>query len=214
MITDTDYAVDIELLVNPLAQAESLLRGLEKSAGGIGLHVNTDETEFMCFNQIGDISPLKVDFWNLWTNSYTSVAVSHQPKITSTRDWQKLGQLSIDYQQVDYIDRLYVKLRSDLSDKIKCIFLCCSCANTAVGMHHMDTVYAYVCRESFRTNAWECCELDWINPVGSTPQSSSCRDTKNPYSKPSKLDEQDMCLLWIPSHGRAKLGWAARTYIQ
>ena len=48
---DADYADDIALLVNTSAQAESLMHSLEKAAGGIGLHVNADKTEFMCFNQ-------------------------------------------------------------------------------------------------------------------------------------------------------------------
>ena len=58
-ITDVDYADDIALLANTPAQAESLLHSLERAAGGIGLHVNADKTEFMCFNQRGDTSPLK-----------------------------------------------------------------------------------------------------------------------------------------------------------
>ena len=31
---------------------------LEGAAAGIGLHVNADKTEYMCFNQRGDISAL------------------------------------------------------------------------------------------------------------------------------------------------------------
>ncbi len=54
MITDTDYTDNIVLLANTL----SLLLSLEQAAGGIGLHVNVDKTEFMCFNQRGDISTL------------------------------------------------------------------------------------------------------------------------------------------------------------
>ena len=56
---DVDYADDIALLANTPAQAETLLHSLEQAAGGIGLHVNTDRTEYMCFNQRGDISTLK-----------------------------------------------------------------------------------------------------------------------------------------------------------
>ena len=45
-------------------KAELLLHSLERAAGGIGLHVNADKKEYMCFNQRGDISlkggPLKV----------------------------------------------------------------------------------------------------------------------------------------------------------
>ena len=55
-ITDTDYADDIALLANAPAQAETLLHCLERAAAGIGLHVNAHKTEFMCFNQTGDIS--------------------------------------------------------------------------------------------------------------------------------------------------------------
>ena len=58
-ITVADYAVDIGLLANTLAQAESLLHSLERAAAGIGLHVNADKTEYMCFNRRGDISTLK-----------------------------------------------------------------------------------------------------------------------------------------------------------
>ena len=57
-ITDADYANDIALLVNTPDKAESLLHILEQAASGIGLHVNADKTEYMCFNQSGDISTL------------------------------------------------------------------------------------------------------------------------------------------------------------
>ena len=58
-ITDADYANEIVLLANSSAQAESLLHSLEQAAGGIGLHINTDKMEYMCFNQRGNISTLK-----------------------------------------------------------------------------------------------------------------------------------------------------------
>ena len=57
-ITDADYADDIALLANRPNQAETLLHSLERDAAGIGLHVNAHKTEFMCFNQKGDISTL------------------------------------------------------------------------------------------------------------------------------------------------------------
>ena len=66
-ITDADYTDDITLLANTPAQDESLLHSLERTAGGIGLHVNAEETEYICFNQRGDIStlnggPLKLEW--------------------------------------------------------------------------------------------------------------------------------------------------------
>ena len=56
---DTDYTNDIALLANSPTQAKSLLHCLKWAAGGIGLHVNTDKTDYMCFNQRDDISALK-----------------------------------------------------------------------------------------------------------------------------------------------------------
>ena len=57
-ITDTDYADDIALLANTPAQAKTLLHSLELAAAGIGLHVNAHKTEYVCFNQRGDIPTL------------------------------------------------------------------------------------------------------------------------------------------------------------
>ena len=57
-ITDADYADDIALLANTPAQVETLLHSLERAVTGIGLHINADKTEYMCFNQRGDISTL------------------------------------------------------------------------------------------------------------------------------------------------------------
>ena len=45
-IMDVDYANDTTLLTNTPAQAEILLHNLERAAASIGLHVNTDKTEY------------------------------------------------------------------------------------------------------------------------------------------------------------------------
>ena len=46
------------ILANPPAQAETLLHSLERAAVGIGFHVNAHKTEYIYFNQTGDISTL------------------------------------------------------------------------------------------------------------------------------------------------------------
>ena len=57
-ITDADYADDIAPLPNAPAQAETLQHSRERAAADIGLHVNAHKTEYMCFNQTGNISTL------------------------------------------------------------------------------------------------------------------------------------------------------------
>ena len=46
---DADYADDIALLANTPTQAKYQLHSLEQAAGSIGLHVNAEKTDFMCF---------------------------------------------------------------------------------------------------------------------------------------------------------------------
>ena len=49
-ITDADYAGDLAILENTPAYAKSLLYSLVQAEKVISLYVNTDKTEFMCFN--------------------------------------------------------------------------------------------------------------------------------------------------------------------
>ena len=57
-IADADYADDIAILANTPNQAETQLHSLERATAGIGLHVNAHKTEYMCYNQTGNISTL------------------------------------------------------------------------------------------------------------------------------------------------------------
>ena len=57
-ITDAGYADNFALLVNTPAQAESLRHSLEQAELGIGLYMNSDKTEFMCFKEDAAISKL------------------------------------------------------------------------------------------------------------------------------------------------------------
>ena len=55
-VTDTDYTDDIMRLANIPAQTETFLHSLELATDCIGIYVNIDKMEYMCFNQRGDIS--------------------------------------------------------------------------------------------------------------------------------------------------------------
>ena len=109
-ITDADYADDIAIPANTANQTETLLHSLERAAAGIGLYVNADKTEYMCYNQTGDIftldrTPLKlVDRF-----TYLGSNVSSTEKDTDTRltkAWTAINRLSIIW-------------KSDLTDKMK-----------------------------------------------------------------------------------------------
>ena len=109
-ITDADYADDIAILANTPNQAETLLHSLERAAAGIGLHVNAHKTEYMCYNQTGDITtldgtPLKlVDKFTYLGSSVSSTEKDIDTQLTKA--WTA-------------IDRLSIIWKSDLTDKMK-----------------------------------------------------------------------------------------------
>ena len=98
-ITDADYADDIAILANAPNQAETLLHSLERAAAGIGLRVNAHKTEYMCFNQIGDISTQEGTSLKLVDKfTYLGSSVSSTEKDIDTRltkAWTDNDKLSI-----------------------------------------------------------------------------------------------------------------------
>ena len=134
-ITGAIYADDIALLANSPAQDESLLHSLERAADGIGLHVTADKTEYMCFNQRGNISTLKGGPLKLVDNfTYLGSSVSSTENDINTQ----LAKI------LTAIDRLSVIWKSDLTNKIKRIFPSSSHVSTAIWMHYMDANKTYV----------------------------------------------------------------------
>ena len=91
-------------------QAETLLHSLEQAAAGIGLHVNAHKTEYMCFNQIGDISTLDGSSLKLVDKfTYLGSSISSTKKdidMQLTKAWTAIGKQSIIW-------------KSDLTNKIK-----------------------------------------------------------------------------------------------
>ena len=83
-ITDADNADDIAILANIPNQAETLLHSLERAAAGIGLHVNAHKTEYVCYNQTGDIFTPDGTSLNL-VDKFTYLGRYDQPKRTLTR---------------------------------------------------------------------------------------------------------------------------------
>ena len=98
IITDADYADDIAILTNAPAQAETLLHCLERATAGIGANVNAHKTEYICFNQTGDISSLGGSYLKLVKFTYLGSSVSSTEKdIDSrlTKAWTAIDRLSV-----------------------------------------------------------------------------------------------------------------------
>ena len=98
-ISDADYADDIAILANTPNQAETLLHSLEQATAGIGLYVNAHKTEFICFNQTGNIStqdgssPKLVDKFTYLGSSVSSTEKDIDTRLTKA--WTAIDKLLI-----------------------------------------------------------------------------------------------------------------------
>ena len=98
-ITDADYADDIAILANTPNQAKTLLHSFERAAAVIGLYVNAHKTEYMCYNQTGDISTLDGTSLKLVDKfTYLGSSVSSTEKDIDTRLTK--AWTAIDYMEI------------------------------------------------------------------------------------------------------------------
>ena len=181
-ITDADYADDIAILANTPNQAETLLHSLERAATGIVPHVNAHKTEYMCYNQTGDIStldgtPLKlVDKF-----TYLGSSVSSTEKdldIRLTQSWTAMDRLSIIW-------------KSDLTDKMKRSFF--QAAVVSILLYGCATwTLTKRLEKKLDGNCTRMLRAYWTNPGGKTPQGTNYTATCLPSRKLSKSDEPDM----------------------
>ena len=217
-ITDADYADDIAILANAPAQAETLQLSLERAATGIGLHANAHKTEYMCFNQTGDISTLGGSTLKLVDKfTYQGSSISSTEKDIDTR-------LAKSWTAFDWLSVIW---KSDLTDKMKRSFFqaavvsilqygCTTWTLTERMGKKLDGNYTRMQR-AILNKSW-----------GQHPSKKQLYCHLPPITKTSKVrrtrhaghcwrgrDELiSAVLLWTPSHGRANAGWSARTYIQ
>ena len=217
-ITDADYADDIAILANTPNQAETPLHSLEQAAVGIGLSVNAYKTEYMYYNQTGDIStldgtPLKlVDKFTYLGSSVASTEKDIDTRLTKA--WTAISRLSIIW-------------RSDLTDKMKRSFFqaavasillygCTTWTITKRLKKKLDGNYTRMLRailnKSWQQHPTRHQLYGHLPPITKTIQVRQTRHAGHCWRSRDELISD--VLLWTPSHGRAKAGWPAQTYIQ
>ena len=217
-ITDADYADDIAIVANTPDQAETLLHSLEQAAASIGLYVNAHKTEYMCYNQTGDIStlegtPLKlVDKFTYLGSSVESTEKDIETRLTKA--WTAINRLSIIW-------------KSDLTDKMKRSFFqaavtsillygCTTWTLTKRLEKKLDDNYTRMLRailnKSWQQHPTRHQLYGHLPPITKTIQVRRTRHAGHCWRSRDELIRD--VLLWIPTHGRAKAGRPARTYIQ
>ena len=217
-ITDTDYADDIAPLANAPAQAETLLHSLERAAAGIGLYVNAHKTEYMCFNQTGDISTLNgsslklVDKFTYQGSSVSSIKTDIDTRLTKA--WTANNRLSVIW-------------KSDLTNKIKRSFfqaavvliLLYGCTTWMLAKRLEKKLHGNYTRmlqtilnKSWRQHPTKQQLYGHLPPITKTIKIRQATHARHCWRSRDELISD--VLLWTPSHGQAKAGRPARTYIQ
>ena len=217
-ITDADYADDIVILANTPDQVETLPHSLERAAAGIGLYVNAHKTEYMCYNQTGDISTLDGTPFKLVDKfTYLGSSVESTEKDIDTRltkAWTAINRLSIIW-------------KSDLTDKMKRSFFqaavtstllygCTTLTHTKRLEKKLDRNYTRMLREilnkSWRQHPTRHQLYGHLPPIRKTIQVRRTRHAGHCWRNRDELISD--VILWTPTHSRAKAGRTARAYIQ
>ena len=217
-ITDADYADDITLLANTPNQAETLLHSLERADAGIGPHVNAHKTEYMCYNQTGDISTLDGTSLKLVDKfTYQGSSVSSTEKDIDTRltkAWTAIDRPSIIWKS-ELTDRMK---RSFFQAAVVSILLygCTTWTLTKRLEKKLDGNYTRMLRaisnKSWRQHPTRHQPYGHLPPITKTIQA---RQTRNAgHCRRSRDELISDVLLWTPAYGQAKAGRPARTYIQ
>ena len=217
-ITNADYADDIAILANTLNQAETLPHSLERASAGIGLYVNAHKTEYMCYNQTGDITtldgtPLKlVDKFIYLGSSVSSTEKDIDTRLTKA--WAA-------------IDRLSIIWKSDLTDKMKRSFFqaavvsillygCTTWTLTKRLEKKLDGNYTRMLRailnKSRRRYPTRHQLYGHLLPITETIQVRRTRHARHCWRSRDELISD--VLRWTPIQGRAKAKRPTRTYIQ
>ena len=184
----------------------------------IGLHVNAHKTEYMCYNQSGDISTLKGTPLKLVDKfTYLGSSVESTEKDIETRlmkAWTAINRLSTIW-------------KSDLTDKMKRSFFqaavtsillygCTTWTLTKRLEKKLDGNYTRMLRailnKSWQQRPTRHQLYGHLPPITKTIQVRRTRHAGHCWRSRDELIRD--VLLWIPTHGRAKAGRPARTYIQ
>ena len=208
------WVLDITILANTPNQAEILQHSLERATAGIGLHVNTRKTEYMCFNQAGDISTregITLKLVDKFTDQGSSVSSTKRHRHAA---WTAIDKLSIIW-------------KSDLADKKKRSFF--QAAVVSILLYgfttwtqtkrlekKLDGNYTRMLRailnKSWRQHPTKHQLYGHLPPITKTIQVRRTRLTGPCWRSRDELISD--VLLWTPIYGRAKAGRPARIYIQ
>ena len=188
--------------------------GRRVGSAGIGLHVNADKTEYMCFNQKGNISTLNGSSLKL-VDKFTFLGSSVSSTKKDTNTWLAKAWTTINW--------LSVIWKSDLTDEIKCSFFQAAVVSillyggttwmlTKLMEKNLDGNYTRMLRAILNKSWRQHSIKKQLLPIMKTIQVRWSRHAGHCWRSKDWLISD--ILLWTTSQRRAKARWPARTYIK
>ena len=197
---------------------KSLFNGIIHFQGYLISNLNAHKTEYMCYNQTGNIATLDgVSLKLVQKFTYLGSSVSSTEKDIDTRltkAWTAIERLSIIW-------------KSDLTDKMKCSFFqaavvsillygCTTWTLTKRLEKKLDGNYTRMLRavlnKSWRQHRTRHQLYGHLTPITKTIQVRRTRHVVHCWRSKDELISD--VLLWTPTYGCAKAGRPAQTYIQ
>ena len=217
-ITNADYADDIAILANTPIQAETLLYSLDRAAAGIGSYVNGRKTEYKCFNQTGDISPLGGSYLKLIDKfTYLTSSVSSTEKDIDTwlmKAWTAINKLLVIW-KLDLTNKMK---RSFFQAAVVSILLygCTTLTLTKWLEKKLDGNYTRmlltISNKSWRQHPTKHQLYGHLPPITKTVKVRQTRQAGHCWRSRDELISD--VFLWTPLYDQAKAGWPTQIYVQ
>ena len=191
---------------------------MKQAAAGIGLHVNAHKTEYICFNQTGDISTpdgTSLQLVDKFTHLGSSISSTENDiDMRLTKAWTAIDKLSVIW-------------KSDLTDKMKCSFFqgavvsillngCTTLTLTKRLEKKLDDNYTRmlqaILNKSWRQHPTKHQLYGHLPSITKTIQVRRTRHAGHCWRNRDELISD--VLLWTSSYCQAKAGRPSRTYIQ
>ena len=216
-ITDADYADDLALISDSIDGASAFLHSLEYAAANIGLHVNATKTEFICYNQQGEINtvsgePLKsVNSFNYLGSNISSSAKDVEIRIAKA--WIALDSLKAIWKSTLTNDMK----RSFFQATVESVLLYGSTTWTLTKTLEakLDGTYTRMLRAvldlSWRDHPNKQQLYGDLPPISIKIRQRRMRFAGHCWR--SKRELVSSTLLWKPTHGHAGIGRPPTTFI-
>ena len=217
-ITDADYADDLALFSDSIADATSLLHYVEDADQKIGLYVNARKTEFLCYNTTGTMKSLSGDNIKqqeefVYLGEVNIASTKRDIEIRLGKAWRALDRLNKIWKS-----NLHANLKRDFFRATVESVLVYGSSTWTLTKHlekSLDGAYTRMLRAVLNIS-WKQHPTKKELYGNIPPLSVIIRERRMRFAGHCGCSKDELArdvLLWHPRQGKTPIGRPARTYI-